>query len=165
MFNRSNRFGNFHSFISTVVSFFSTCVSNIIWYYHWSYFIDNSRYNFDHSYFVSKVRFNYRNRDLISNCSNRLHHYVYLFRKNYPQKAYTSFPDENNPRNFDSISIPIDQFSFYVLNMHQDNNIGFIRLFENISESSNASISPARASQMEYNQSKNRYTNILTCMT
>ena len=35
----------------------------------------------------------------------------------------------------DSVSIPIDQFASYVSNMHQDNDFGFIRLFEVCSNS------------------------------
>ncbi|CAF0768873.1 unnamed protein product, partial [Rotaria sordida] len=63
---------------------------------------------------------------------------------------------------FDSTSIPINQFAAYVARMHKDGDFGFVRLFEDICEVSKTYTFPADVSQLEYNKSKNRYTNILT---
>ncbi|CAF1466097.1 unnamed protein product [Rotaria magnacalcarata] len=69
---------------------------------------------------------------------------------------------EKEYQEYDSKPIPIYRFPAYVAYLHKDSDFGFIRLFENICESSKANKFPASVAQIEYNQWKNRYVNILT---
>ena len=48
--------------------------------------------------------------------------------------------------------------------MHENNNFGFIQLYENIRQSSRAIILPSDQSKLKVNQSKNRYQDVLSCM-
>ncbi|UJR31355.1 hypothetical protein I4U23_018851 [Adineta vaga] len=117
-------------------------------------------------------------KGLMPDCRRMILHYVYLIRKkHHPRSNLVQINGsidgngsngtsvdyfEGNHKEFDSTSIPINQFSGYVARMHKDGDFGFVRLFEDICEVSKSYTFPADVSQLEYNKSKNRYTNILT---
>ncbi|CAF4211903.1 unnamed protein product, partial [Rotaria sordida] len=112
-------------------------------------------------------------KGLMSNCYHILLHYINSFRKNHHPRSrlvqINNSTNENiekkfdiNYEEFDTISIPIQQFPSYVKYMHKDNDFGFIRLFENIGDLSKTYNFSTDISQIEHNQCKNRYINILT---
>ncbi|CAF3467601.1 unnamed protein product [Rotaria sp. Silwood1] len=112
-------------------------------------------------------------RGLMSTCYRVLLHHINSLRKNHhPRPCFVQInnsTNENVEKNvdinyeeFDTISIPINQFPAYVKNMHKNNDFGFIRLFENICDLSKTYNFSADISQFEHNQCKNRYINILT---
>ncbi|CAF0915091.1 unnamed protein product [Didymodactylos carnosus] len=107
-------------------------------------------------------------KGMTSNCRHFLLRYEYILRKkHYPR---TNLINTNGGGNYfdinyrenDSTAIPISQFESYVERMHKDADFGFIRLFEDICETSKGYTFTADVSQLDYNKIKNRYTNILT---
>ncbi|CAF3684143.1 unnamed protein product [Rotaria sordida] len=117
-------------------------------------------------------------KGFMPDCRRMILHYVYLIRKKHHPRSNLVQTNgsidgnisngntinylDGNYKDFDSTSIPINQFAAYVARMHKDGDFGFVRLFEDICEVSKTYTFPADVSQLEYNKSKNRYTNILT---
>ncbi|CAF0998359.1 unnamed protein product [Adineta steineri] len=105
-------------------------------------------------------------KGLMPECHRLVQYYTYSFRKNHRSRSGLVQRNDslfnNTYEEFDSISIPIDQFALHVSNLHKNNDFGFIQLFEDICESSKTYRFSADTSQIEFNKSKNRYINILT---
>ncbi|CAF3333766.1 unnamed protein product [Rotaria socialis] len=117
-------------------------------------------------------------KGLMPDCRRMILHYAYLIRKKHHPRSNlvqaNGSIDGNasnansvnyfdaNYKDFDSTSIPINQFTGYVGRMHKDGDFGFVRLFEDVCEVSKTYTFPADVSQLEYNKARNRYTNILT---
>jgi hypothetical protein len=86
------------------------------------------------------------NRGFMPDCRRMILHYAYLIRKKHHPRSNlvqingsTEGNGSNgnsinyfdaNYKDFDSTSIPINQFPAYVGRMHKDGDFGFVRLFE-----------------------------------
>jgi hypothetical protein len=87
------------------------------------------------------------NRGFMPDCRRMILHYAYLIRKkHHPRSNLVQINGstegnggsngnsinyfDGNYKDFDSTSIPMNQFAGYVGRMHKDGDFGFVRLFE-----------------------------------